>query len=170
MELGSFAIAGAALVVSVFSFYFSIKSWRETNRPIVTARVSSFDPGGELGTTLNLILENTGNRPAKNIKLSVVQEVLENALAQNVDQLWGRTITRCFSDRGVIPILGNGKSVSNEFGWLSGDSESAWRGDVRFSIDVSYEDLDGRQFRHSNPLLVAGDEGFAGSSWEKAKS
>lgn len=113
MELGSLLVALAALVVSGFSFYFSIKSWRETNRPIVTACISSFSPGGEKGTALNILVENTGNRPAKSVRLSVKAEDLDAALVENVNDVWRRTITRCFSDRGVIPILGNGKSISN---------------------------------------------------------
>ena len=169
MDFGSLGLSAAALVVSLLSFYFSIKSWRETNRPIVTARVSSFDPGGEFGNALNIVVENTGTRPAKNVNLSVKSEDLAGALRDDVDPKWRRTITRCFSERGGISVLGNGKSVSNDFGWLSQDSKSAWRGDVRFDVEVTYEDLDGRKFRHTNPILVAGDEGFAGSSWEKAR-
>ena len=64
MDFGSLSVAAAALIVSILSFYFSIKSWRESNRPIVSARVTSAN-GGEEGTALNLVVENTGNRPAK---------------------------------------------------------------------------------------------------------
>ncbi|MDX6385374.1 MAG: hypothetical protein QOK48_2947 [Blastocatellia bacterium] len=38
MNVGSLIFSIAALIVSVLSFYFSIKSWRESNRPLVTAR------------------------------------------------------------------------------------------------------------------------------------
>jgi hypothetical protein len=168
MDFGSLLVAGAALVVSVFSFYFSIRSWRETNRPIVTARVTSHG-GGEEGTALNIVVENTGNRPARNVRLSVSEEHLKAALSENVDEVWGKSIRRCFSDRGVIPVLANGKSVSNDFGWLTVGEKSAWRGDLRFDIEVSYEDLDGRKFKHVNPLLVADDVGFAGSFWSTGK-
>lgn len=65
MDIGSLTVSAAALVVSLLSFYFSIKSWRESNRPIVIARVSSFEPGGELGTASNIVVENMGTRPAK---------------------------------------------------------------------------------------------------------
>lgn len=164
MDFGSLLVAGAALVVSVLSFYFSIRSWRETNRPIVTARVTSHS-GGEEGTALNIVVENTGNRPARNIKLSVGEKDLEAALSEKIEEVYNRAIRRCFSERGVIPILANGKSVSNDFGWLTVGDKSAWKGDLRFNIEVSYEDLDGRKFKHTNPLLVADDAGFAGSFW-----
>ena len=168
MDFGSLSVAAAALIVSILSFYFSIKSWRESNRPIVSARVTSAN-GGEEGTALNLVVENTGNRPAKNVRLRVDANELGSVLADPVDEVWRRDVTRCFSEQGVIPVLGNGKSVSNSFGWLSGDSESAWKGDVRFNVQVSYEDLDGRKYEHSNPLFVADDKGFAGGFWEDEK-
>lgn len=117
MDIGSLTVSAAALVVSLLSFYFSIKSWRESNRPIVIARVSSFDPGGELGTALNIVVENMGTRPAKNIRLTARKDDLIKALRTDGADSWKRTITRCFSDRMVIPVLGNGRAVSNEFGW-----------------------------------------------------
>lgn len=168
MDFGSLFVAAAALIVSILAFYFSIKSWRESNRPIVTARVTSAN-GGEEGTALDLVVENTGNRPAKNVRVIVDAMELENVLAENVNEVWRKHITRCFSERGVIPVLGNGKLVSNSFGLLSGDSKSAWRGDVRFNVKISYEDLDGRKYKHINPLLVADDKGFAGGFWNNQK-
>jgi hypothetical protein len=171
VDLGSVMVAAVALVISILSFYFSIKSWRESNRPIVTARVTAFD-GGELGTALNILVENTGNRPAKDVRLTVNPKDLDAALVNNPEDRLRKGVEKCFSERGVIPILGNGKSVSNDFGWLSGDSKSTWNGDCRFSIEILYEDLDGRKYSHTNPLLIADDKGFAGGFWsdpEKGK-
>jgi len=85
MDLGSVFISGAALIVSAFSFYFSIKSWRESNRPLITARVSTHS-GGNVGCALDLIVENTGNRPARNIRLIVNLEKLNAALLLNAHE------------------------------------------------------------------------------------
>src|SRR5207253_2719998 len=68
----------SALVISILSFYFSIKSWRESNRPLITARVSSLGMGGNVAIPLSLVVENTGNRPAKNIQLTVDKTKLES--------------------------------------------------------------------------------------------
>lgn len=171
-QIGSLIVSAFSLFFAVLSLYFSRKSWLQSNRPIVTARVTSAERGGNQGTALDIFAENTGNRPAKNIRLSVSSEILEPLFADNevTKQNWQRTISRIFSDRGIIPILGNGKSVSNSFGFLSGGSEnSTWKDEARIEIDISYEDLDGRKFNHKNPLFIAGDEGFAAASWKKAK-
>lgn len=164
LDIGSLSLSSAALVVSLLSFYFSIKSWRETNRPIVTARVSSFD-GGNMGTALNILVENSGNRPAIDVRLSINPDHLKSALREDVDPVWSKSLNRIFSERGSIAVLGNGRSVSNDFGFLSGDSQSTWKGDLRLTVEISYQDLDGRKFRHSIPLLIADDKGFAGGFW-----
>ena len=163
---GSLLVSGAALIVSILSVYFSLKSWRQSNRPLITARVTSFDSGGNMGTALSLLVENTGNRPAKNIKLLANSKDLEsNMIAKPEDDL-RQQVERCFSDGGIIPILANGKSVSNSFGWLSEDPQATWKAQTRFEIEVSYEDLDGRTFNHKNPILIADDTGFAGAFWK----
>jgi hypothetical protein len=169
MDWGSLSFSGAALIVSIFSFYFSIKSWRESNRPIVTVRVTT-NSGGNVGSALDLIVENTGNRPAKNIKLSIEPENLKSALLVNAHEQLKEQIKNCFSDRGIIPMLANGKSVSNSFGFLSrGQEQEDWVRNSRFDISVSYEDVDSRKYKHQNPILIADDKGFAGGYWESSK-
>jgi hypothetical protein len=163
---GSLLVSGAALIVAILSIYFSIKSWRQANRPLVTVRTTSFDSGGNVGTALSILVENTGNRPAKNIKLSVDSKELESVLVAKPEDSLRQQIEKCFSDRGMIPVLANGKSVSNSFGWLSEDSKATWKAQAKFNVEVSYEDLDGRKFKHKIPLLIADDAGFAGAFWE----
>lgn len=166
-QLGGLLISVFSLCMAMLSLYISRKSWLQSNRPIVTARVTTAS-GGNQGTALNILVENTGNRPAKNVKLEIEQSILENFYTENADKNGRRNIERVFAERGIIPILGNGKSVTNSFGFLSGGNrQSVWRDDARAEVKISYEDLDGRKFTHQNPILIAGDEGFAGGFWEK---
>jgi hypothetical protein len=115
MDLGSLFFSVAALIVSALSFYFSIKSWRESNRPLVTARVRN-KLGGNVGASLMLVVQNTGNRPAKNVALSVDMKELEAAMIPTINPMAKKFIEQIFSDRGVIPILENGCSASNLYG------------------------------------------------------
>lgn len=175
MQGYSFQSAGLLIsVVSIFlailSLYISRKSWLQSNRPIVTARITS-DGGGSLGTALNILVENTGNRPAKNVRLEIDKDMLETLYAENLDKEGRRRIEKIFSERGVISVLGNGKSVTNSFGFLSDGKKnpSTWKTDARAEISISYEDLDGRKFKHQNPIFIADDAGFAGGAWAKSK-
>ena len=168
MNVGSLLIATAALAVSVLSFYFARKSWRESNRPLITVRTTSFGDGGNVGIPLSLLVENTGNRPAKNIRLMVADGVLDAALAVPPSDVLRKRVESCFTDAAVIPVLANGRSTSNGFGFLSADKPT-WKMHTRFEINVTYQDLDDTQYKHKIPLLIADDAGFAGSHWETSK-
>jgi hypothetical protein len=168
VEIGGLLVAAAALVVSVLSFYFSIKSWRESNRPIVITRISTSDSGEGIAF-LDLLVENTGSRPAKNIKLSVNNQNLHAALVSSPDQPTRKYIERCFAEDTVIPILANGKAASSAFGILSYDERSDWRRFATFDVFIKYHDLDGREYNHSIPLLITSDQGFAGGVWKSGE-
>jgi hypothetical protein len=163
MNAWSLSISAAAFLVSIISFYYSRLAWNESNRPLVTARVSSLGMGGNVAIPLSILVENTGTRPAKNIRLTVNKTQLESALAAKESDTLRRQIEACFSDRGFIPVIANGKHVSNSFGVL-GDAPT-WK-EYRLDVDVSYQDLDGRSFRHSLPLKIGEDAGFAGGLWK----
>jgi hypothetical protein len=166
MQTQSLMVALMAVAVSAVSFYFSVQSWQESNRPLVTARITSFGLGGNIAIPLSLLIENTGSRPAKNVKLKVEDEVLNRAILPNVEHVeMIEAIKLCFSERGVIPVLANGTVVHNNFGLLKSESEGTWKPNSRFDVTLQYEDLDGRTYRHTNPLLLADDRGFAGSFW-----
>lgn len=169
MDIGSLSFSVAALIVSVLSFYFSIKSWRESNRPLVTAHVAN-KSAGNIAASLILVVQNSGNRPAKNITLTVDPKELESAMLPTINPVMKKFIEQIFTDRGVIPILENGRSTANNFGFLQkGDNQVDWKRASRFNIDISYQDLDGRTYKHTNPLLIADERGFAGS-WSESSS
>jgi len=141
----------------------------ELNRPVVTARVATHD-GGNTGIALNIIVQNTGNRPAKNVRLLVKEKDLEEALLPNADDKFKGHVKRCFSDEGIIPILENGRSVSNSFGAMGARSGGeTWKVNSMLNIEVLYQGLDDRVFSHIIPLKVSDDAGFAGSFWEEKK-
>lgn len=168
LDYGSISISIIALLIAVLSYHFSIRSWRETNRPIVTAKVDTHSSGNK-GTALNLVVSNTGNRPAKNIRLSADTEYLKSFLNEKINEL-PESIQCCFSDRGIIPILENGREVTNSFGTIATDAP-VWKGDQTTEIRLSYEDLDGRKFSHLIPIFITNNKGFAGSFWgEKLSS
>lgn len=168
--------------ISIVSVYFSRKSWSDTYRPIVTARVTT-KTSGNIATTLNLVVENFGNRPAKNIKLSVDYNKLESALLNEKDDNNRKSIEDCFADETIIPMLANGQSISNSFGCLNipyktsslaaqfndgqCGQQSDWKPDTRLDITIKYEGLDGKSYKGRMPILIASDQCFAGSFWSE---
>jgi hypothetical protein len=153
-------ISSLALAVSTLSFVFSRRSWLETYRPIITARVSSAS-SGNIAILYNLIVENTGNRPAANIRLGVDPKILRAALKPGCT-IPTTEITNCFDQDYTIPVLANDRSTSTAFGKTSNDSECMWIADSRLPITITYDDLRGRQYRSKVTLCVRDDGGFAG--------
>jgi hypothetical protein len=162
-------ISLGSAAISIVSLYFSRKSWSDTYRPIVTVRVTTKTPG-DVAITLNLVVENFGNRPAKNIKLSVDYNKLKSALLNEKNDNNRKSIEDCFADETIIPMLANGQSISNSFGCLNipyCSQQSDWKPDTRLDITIEYEDLDGKSYKDRMPILIASDQCFAGSFWSE---
>ena len=153
-------ISSLALAVSVLSLVFSRRSWLETYRPIITARVSTA-AGGNIAVLYNLVVENTGNRPAINIRLNVDPKILRAALKPSCT-VPTTPITNCFDPDYTILVLANGRSTSTGFGKTSNDSECMWIVDSRLPVMITYGDLEGREYRSKITLRVRDDGGFAG--------
>ena len=157
------SIPASALIVSLLSFYFAIRSWMETNRPIVVARVTTRG-GGNIMTALDLVVQNVGNRPAKNIRLKVSSKKLNSILIAPRGTPLRTAIEACFSEKGLIPILEHNRSVANSFGVIGGP-DSTWVVNSKLNVIIWYQGLGWRWFRNKVPLLITDDRGFAGSFW-----
>jgi hypothetical protein len=155
-----------ALGVSALSALFSIYFWRDAHRPLVTARIVVAMSGNVAGA-LVLLVENNGNRPAKNIKLSVREEDLIAMLAPEQHCIIPQEIRDVFDGRTLIPVLKSEGNVSNAFGLISTSWNSTWIPAFKFDlpISISYQDFRSRNFSHNINLRIAYDDAFAGASW-----
>ena len=134
------------------------------NKPLVIAQVCPLK-SGNLATIFNLIVQNTGTATAKNIKLEIDKTQLEDSFASNTLK---EKVMDCFSDKGVIPLLLAGKSISNSFGVITTKPEtSTWKSDPRLDIKIFYQDIDGNEYNHDILLKFDADDSFAGSRWAK---
>jgi len=163
INIPSFVVSILAAGISGVSLYWAFKSWKETHRPLITAKVATHKSGNE-ATTLNLVVSNTGNRPAKNVRLFVDQSVLERSFAAGPEDPLRKDVEYCFSD--FIAVLPNSTSVWNSFGCFSASqNDKTWKEPTIINITIKYEDLDGRTYSHDQPLRIRADDGFAGGFW-----
>jgi hypothetical protein len=119
-----------ALGVSLASFWFARRSWLQSNRPIVSAAVETH-AGGNESIVYNLAVSNTGNRPAANVRLRASAVSVDACVAEWVKNFKGihttfEGVMRCFTDEGEIPLLLNGKTMINSFGYTRGDDQTFW--------------------------------------------
>ena len=154
-------LGAAALVVSLLSLAFAVRAHNHSHRPLVTARITTHD-GGNMALSLDILVENSGNRPAFDVLIRVDDADLRNAMA-NPDQPLPTDVVRVLSGTVAIPVLTNGRSATNSFGWLGG--KAPWKAGSVLPITVSYRGLGGQRYEESMTLLLAGDAGFAQSFW-----
>ena len=155
-------ISIASLVIALMSLGFAVHSWRQTNRPLLTARITTHD-GGNCGISLNLLVENTGNRPARDVQLIALKSHVQ---AASIQSCIPKDAHRCFFSHITIPVLANGRSASNAF-WHLG-REDSWRAGAEIPVTIKYADLSGRHFSSKVRLFLADDAGFAQSFWESS--
>ena len=157
------------LLIACCSLFFSMKSWYQTNRPILIVQVTTAD-SGNVGTFFDLLVENTGNRPAKRIKLKIDEEDLRSAfsskyLSEDIKRTQQAIKDIFFTNIGEIPVLANGKKTTNSLGFLSAHSGDVWEYNFKFDITVEYFDLKDRKYKDTMPVRIWNDSGFAGTFW-----
>lgn len=107
---------GIATLIAVFSYFNTVRLWRKSNRPIVSAVIET-ESSGNIATTYNLLIINSGNRPAVNIslKLKLSNEDFKQCITQEIDNEITQRILDCFRSEAIIPLLINGDKIANYF-------------------------------------------------------
>ncbi|MGY3231190.1 hypothetical protein ACVWWJ_002674 [Luteibacter sp. HA06] len=156
-------VAIGALCVSVMSLMATLALHRRAHRPLVSVRITAHD-GGNLGISLDIVVENTGTRPALNVVLEAgIEDVRQVMLDESENALVPKDAGRVFFSDIRIPVLANGRMVTNAFGQLG--TQGCWKPGAVLPITVSYSAMDGQHFSESFGLLLADDIGFAQTSW-----
>jgi hypothetical protein len=164
-------MAVPALIISLVSLYFTRVNWIQSNRPIVTAFVME-NSSGNMAATFNLVIANTGNRPAVRVQMHAKPEEIKKLLEPNASREKAQMIESNFLKSSEIPLLKNGEELVTSFGAFSKNSnEDAWlRYGSEIEIKIKYQDLQGRKFEEIQPIKVYARKGFGGGVWNDAKS
>jgi len=158
------AISVTALSVSIVTVVFVIWSWRAVNRPFVIARVVTAK-SGNMATALNLLIENTGKRPARNITFTCTASKLEDAMSPMCRNAFADDVHKVFDSGTTIPILDSGTSTSCAFGMFSIQGDSTWVTDAQLPVLIKYQGLGRRRFSQEITLILRDDQSFTGESW-----
>jgi hypothetical protein len=163
-------LMAASTLIAVLSYRNTVKLWKKTNRPIVSAFVET-ESSGNIATTYDLLVINSGNRPAVDIQLQLNIEDLKQCITPPINDPKIELILKCFNNDGVIPLLVAGAKISNSFGLTSRKPEdNVWKYGSSLPIKIIYKDLEGDQWYTSALTLVVKDSNtFAGTQWVKEK-
>ncbi len=169
MDQMTILFSTSALIVSLISLLITIWLWRESHRPIVTARIRTHK-GGNLAILYVLELVNSGSRPARNVRLhanhtDILNALLPEASSQPDYVLELRSVKRCFEQRATVSVLLNGESITNAFGFTSIESPF-WRPGAIIPVVISYEGVGGALYRSVVALKIDDTAGFAGTFYD----
>ena len=71
----------------------------------------------------------------------------------------------CFAADSTIPVLKNGEELPTAFGL---DSTNPWLNyGKEITIEIAYDDLEGKHYTSKVPLKVHAREGFGGGVWSR---
>ena len=160
-------ISIVALSLSAFSIWLSWFLWQRSNRPIVTAAVVMHSSGNRaIVYTLSLI--NSGNRPARDVRIRIDPYTLKESLREDAQPKLVDTIYRCFDDDAVLPLLIDGHQSNASFG-TTGPPDATWEWGTKLPVIVEYQGLDGRRFRQEILLVIRDVREFSGLAWSKKR-
>lgn len=154
-------------LIALLALAFSVRSWRQTWRPVVTARVRTH-AGGNQGIALDLVVTNSGSRPAAGILLTATPAHVRAAMRdpEGAPCLVPSDACRTLLSGRSIPLLANGEEATNAFGTLGPTGN--WRAGAEIPVHIHYKDLTGRHFNQNLVLVLNDDMGFAQSAWGTA--
>lgn len=170
MEVGKVCLSGAAFAISCSALWIAHRNWLRSNCPIVTACIETATAEDGAFIAYNMVVVNTGNRPAVNVRLDCSATELEQCIqsgphaGKHPSSTWAH-VKKCFQEDAEIPLLLNGKSVSNSFGFTGVNQQSFWKYNSRLKITLRYADLDGTNYRKELILLIKDSVAFAGGMW-----
>lgn len=167
MEYLNLSISVIAISFSFCSLCFTYKFWHESNRPIVTAYIEVFKEGN-ISTVFNLIVVNSGSRPANDIQLKAKNEDIDSIMHEDADKSLKKIVHNCFQEDSKISILNHGESLSTSFGCISTSPENNLLKPLsELPVTIVYSGLSKKKFKTKLNLYVGRREGFGGGVWNK---
>lgn len=172
-EIGDFLagfVSPVAFIWLVAGYYQQAKSWLQSNRPIVSVFLDL--NVGNVSSTCNLVVENTGNRPAVNVVFFASPNEIHKLFSNTAAQSQLDDIKRIFDqEKTVIPLLREGEQLSTAFGAIAKNNPQfdCLQENSSASIKVMYKDLEGRKYNGVFILKVSERKNFSGLGWAKNK-
>ena len=162
-------IAIIALIVSIFSLGLSFYFWRRQFRPIITVAVKT-NVGGNILIAFDLQVKNSGSIPAKDIKLSVTQSDLKNALGSDANKENRVRWLAAFNEENSIESLQNGESITCCFGTSKSDGSGFWKYKSKLPVTIEYLGWFGTHYKDTQTIKIMDSDSFTGFNWGSKSS
>jgi len=142
--------------------------WYQANRPIITAEIRENSSG--VGIILfDLVILNSGNRPAVDITLHAKSIDLDNILMGQANENNKKELYSIFSNSSLIAHLNHNQEVNTSFfGWEKNPTNDVCfiEYESKLPIKIKYKDIDGNVYTFKQRLYIKDKNGFGGSMWK----
>lgn len=158
-------IAATALFVSLCSLMISVYFWMRASRPIVTAAVKTH-PGQQKGPIFyDLVVQNSGSIPAKDVRITVEEIKLTAAFGKGATEKLKPDIYAVFAT--TLLILQNGdKVVWGPFAYTDGIDTGFWKYNTSIPIVIRYKGWFGRlPYKEEQRIQIVSSESVTGYLW-----
>lgn len=146
-------ISIVVLLVAFTSLCFSLKTWRKSYRPIVSAMLTTIDDR-ETARYFKLELINTGLIPAKNVKLNASYSDLKKSLEDQVTEPYFNKILKCFDEKTVILSMHQNTPFKCLFGFCSTGSTKFWKYGSTVSVNLTYQDFFNKTYNENLTIKI----------------
>jgi len=161
-----------ATLISFWSVYTARRLWYQSNRPLLSALLKEHSAG--IDTALfDLIIVNSGNRPATDIYIKAKKVDIDSVFKENAKEGSKKYLYQIFSGKSKIQVLLNGKEVKTAFSGCSTNIENSaciLEYESELPIIIHYKDIDGNKYYSKLSLYIRDSDGFGGSVWKKEPS
>jgi hypothetical protein len=151
-----------ALLISLGSLAMSFYAWRRTSRPLVTVAVKTH-AAGNIMIAYDLVVQNSGALPARNIRIEATSGSLAAALGQDATAENKQRWLAAFESK--IAVLQNNERVSCSFGTTRQDDAGFWKVHANIPVIVCYEGWFGTAYREEQEICIADSDSFTGYGW-----
>ena len=159
-----------ALLISFWSAYTVRRLWYQTHRPIVSAVVRENSSG--VGTCLfDLVLINSGNRPATDISFEVKEKDIEKIIIKNTPEEKKQELINIFNCAKIQQLLAGeeAKTFFFAFSTKPNNSVDILEYESQMPVVIHYSDLEKRKYTSKQNLYIRDNKGFGGHNWRDEK-
>jgi hypothetical protein len=153
-----------AIAVAAVATGLSVHFFRRSFRPIVTAAVKTH-ASGNTSIAYNLVIQNSGTIPAKNIRIEPDPSSLAAALGSHATDDDKNRWLACFEADTAVAILQNGDRTLCSFGMTMADNKGFWKYGSTIFIVVRYEGWFGGRYDEWQTIRIVDSDSFTGRRW-----
>jgi len=157
-----------AVIVSFWSGYTVRRLWYQANRPLLSAAIKE-NSTGEDTILFDLVIYNSGNRPATDIYFQAEECQIDLIFTENTDNDIKKELKKLFSKETKIQLLLNSSEVKTAFSGCSRNPSNTdsciLNYEAELPITIHYKDIDGNKYSSKINLHIRDSNGFGGSIW-----